>query len=402
MTKSTPPPLSQRVAAVQPSMTLAMAARARALAAAGKDVISFAVGEPDFPTPVHIREAAHQALEAGFTRYTPVDGLVSTKDAIRTRLKEDQGLVYASDQLMVTVGGKGALSTALLALVNPGDKVVMPAPYWVSYPDMVRLAGGEPVVVPTTPEQGFRLTPEALRPHLAGARVFMFNSPSNPSGVTYTPDEVAALMEEVRRSDAFIISDEMYDRLVFDGIRCVSPATLSRELFERTLVVNAVSKTYAMTGWRLGWAAGPAPLIKAMTRLQGAMVSSAPSLSQKAAEAALSGPRADLDAMVAEFDVRRHLLVDGLNQIPGLTCPTPGGAFYALCSAAGWVGKSFQGRTLATDLELAEALLDSQNLVCVAGTSFGVPGCLRFSYAVSRDHVAQGLTRLRAFGAALT
>ncbi len=396
--------LARRLAEIQPSPTLALNARAKALAAAGKDVAGLSAGEPDFDTPEHIKEAAIQALREGFTKYTATTGIPELRAAIVRKLKEENQLDFAADQVIVTNGGKQALYNCFQALVSDGDEVVMFAPYWVSYPEQVLLAGGRPVVVPTRVEDGFRPDPEALaRAITPRTRAVIFNSPGNPTGAVLPKENLLELATVMAvHPDILVITDDIYERLLYTGQPFVNIANVAPALRTRTLVVNGMSKAYAMTGWRMGYAAGPKALITGMQLVQDQATSNVNSITQRAAVAALTGPQEPIQAMVREFHQRRDLLFAGLSQIPGVRCVKPEGAFYAFPDVSAWVGKSWKGKTLGSAHDISERLLEDLLVAAVPGEPFGAPGHLRFSFAASRATLEKGLQRLRDFAAALT
>ncbi|QBS37353.1 pyridoxal phosphate-dependent aminotransferase [Thermaerobacter sp. FW80] len=386
--------LSARARGIQPSVTIAIDTRAKALQDAGERVINLSAGEPDFPTPRHVCAAAVAAIEAGFTRYTPAAGIAELRRAIAEKHRRDNGVAYAEDEIVVSSGGKHALFNAFMAICDPGDQVIIPAPYWVSYPEMVRLAGGEPVIVETGPETGFKLTPEALRRALGPrSRAVVVNSPNNPTGAVYTREELDALAAVAAEADLWIVTDELYEHLIYEG-QHVSIAALRPEYRQRTILINGVSKAYAMTGWRIGWAAAPRPVAKAMAAIQSQATSAVNSIAQKAAVAALTGPQDDVAAMREEYRRRRDLLVEGLSNLPGIAVERPAGAFYVYPSVRGLLGREIGGRRVDDDVALAEVLLETARIAVVPGTAFGTPGYLRLSYATARSDLEEALRRL--------
>lgn len=386
--------LSARARGIQPSVTIAIDTRAKALQDAGERVINLSAGEPDFPTPRHVCAAAVAAIEAGFTRYTPAAGIAELRRAIADKHRRDNGVAYAEDEIVVSSGGKHALFNAFMAICDPGDQVIIPAPYWVSYPEMVRLAGGEPVIVETGPETGFKLTPEALRRALGPrSRAVVVNSPNNPTGAVYTREELDALAAVAAEADLWIVTDELYEHLIYEG-QHVSIAALRPEYRQRTILINGVSKAYAMTGWRIGWAAAPRPVAKAMAAIQSQATSAVNSIAQKAAVAALTGPQDDVAAMREEYRRRRDLLVEGLSNLPGIAVERPAGAFYVYPSVRGLLGREIGGRRVDDDVALAEVLLEAARIAVVPGTAFGTPGYLRLSYATARSDLEEALRRL--------
>ena len=390
--------LARRLDRIQPSPTLAMGARARVLKARGVDVIDLSVGEPDADTPEAIKEAAVRALAAGRTKYTPAAGLPELREAIAEKLARVNGLPYRAENVLVTVGAKHAIFLALQALCNPGDRVLIPAPYWVSYADQASLVDAEPVILPTREEDGFKLRPEVLSEAVQGARVLILNSPHNPTGAVYTPEELAALGEVLAEAPGcWVISDEIYEPFVYDGARNESLLRLKPELQERAVVINGFSKAYAMTGWRLGYAAGPQPLVAAMTTLQSHATSNATTFAQVAAIEALQGSQASVETMVRTFRERRDLLLAGLRRLPGLSCPTPQGAFYLFPKVSGLFGRTWRGEVIQSSQQLAELLLEGAATATVPGTAFGTEGYLRLSYAASTERLAEALDRWQAF-----
>ena len=396
--------LSATLDRVKPSPTIAVSTKARELKAAGKDVIGLGAGEPDFDTPDNIKAAAKAAIDAGQTKYTAPDGMPELKEAICAKFKRDNGLDYTPAQVSVGTGGKQILYNALMATLNPGDEVIIPAPYWVSYPDMVLLAGGEPVCVAAAPENAYKLTAAQLEAAITDkTKWFIFNSPSNPTGAGYTHDELKALTDVLmRHPHVWVMSDDMYEHLVYDDFRFVTPAQVEPGLYERTLTCNGVSKAYAMTGWRIGYAGGPEHLIGAMRKIQSQSTSNPCSISQWAALEALTGPQDFIPANNAVFKRRRDMVVEMLNACEGITCPTPEGAFYVYPSIEGCLGKTSAGGTRIDDDEtFATALLEEKGVAVVFGAAFGLSPCFRVSYATSDEALQEACTRIRDFCAAL-
>ncbi|WP_417628776.1 pyridoxal phosphate-dependent aminotransferase [Pararhodobacter aggregans] len=394
------PFLSDTIARVKPSPTIAVTVMAAELKAAGKDVIGLGAGEPDFDTPQHIKDAAKAAIDAGKTKYTAVDGIPELKKAICAKFARENGLTYQPNQVTVGTGGKQILYNALMVTLNPGDEVIIPAPYWVSYPDMVLLAGGTPVTVAAGIETNFKLTPEALEAAITPkTKWFIFNSPSNPTGAGYTRDELKGLTEVLmRHPHVWVMSDDMYEHLVFDDFEFTSPAQIEPGLYDRTLTCNGVSKAYAMTGWRIGYAAGPVALIKAMATIQSQSTSNPCSVSQYAALEALNGPQDFLVPFREAFQRRRNLVVDGLNAAPGITCPKPEGAFYVYPDISGCIGKTSAGGTLIENDEIfAKALLQETGVAVVFGAAFGLSPNFRVSYATSDSVLEEACTRIQSF-----
>jgi aspartate aminotransferase len=397
--------LSKTLSRVKPSPTIAMTARAAELRAAGRDVIGLSAGEPDFDTPAHIRAAGIAAIEAGHTRYTAVDGTPELKQAIRDKFARDNGLDYRPEQVSVGSGGKQVLYNALMATLDPGDEVIVPAPYWVSYPDMVALAGGTPVIVECGIETGFKLSAQALEAAITPAtRWFVFNSPSNPTGAGYSHAELKALTDVLlRHPHVRVMSDDIYEHIAYPGFHFCTPAQVEPALYDRTLTVNGVSKAYAMTGWRIGYGAGPADLIAAMRKIQSQSTSNPCSISQWAARAALDGPQDSVTGAMALFRRRRDMVVARLNAIPGITCPVPEGAFYVYPSIDALIGcQTPGGRMIDSDEAFANALLEEAGVAVVFGAAFGLSPHFRISYAAADDALEEACTRIAAFCAALT
>ncbi len=398
------PFLSDTLARVKPSATIAVTNMAAEMKAAGKDVIGLGAGEPDFDTPQNIKDAAKAAIDAGRTKYTAVDGIPELKKAICAKFLRENGLTYSPAQVSVGTGGKQTLYNALMATLNPGDEVIIPAPYWVSYPDMVLLAGGTPVAVPCGIETNFKLTAAQLESAITPrTKWFIFNSPSNPTGAGYTRDELKALTDVLmKHPHVWVMSDDMYEHLVFDDFEFTSPAQIEPGLYERTLTCNGVSKAYAMTGWRIGYAAGPVALIKAMATIQSQSTSNPSSVSQYAALEALTGPQDFLVPFREAFQRRRNLVVDMLNAAPGITCPRPEGAFYVYPDISGCIGKtSAAGTLIENDEVFARALLAETGVAVVFGAAFGLSPNFRVSYATSDAALTEACTRIQTFCRAL-
>ncbi|MEQ8898478.1 MAG: pyridoxal phosphate-dependent aminotransferase [Roseovarius sp.] len=397
--------LSATLARVKPSPTMAITALAQEMKAAGKDVIGLSAGEPDFPTPENIRAAGIRAIEQGKTRYTAPDGIIELKEAVCAKFERDNGLVYTPKQVSIGTGGKQILYNALMATLNPGDEVVIPAPYWVSYPDMVLLAGGEPVIAPAWIETNFKLTPEALEAAITPkTRWFIFNSPSNPTGAGYSWDELKALTDVLmRHPHVWVLTDDMYEHLAYDGFAFCTPAQVEPALYDRTLTCNGVSKAYAMTGWRIGYAGGPEELIAAMRKIQSQSTSNPCTISQWAALEALTGTQDFIPANNETFRRRRDLVLEGMRAIDGIECPTPEGAFYVYPSIKGLIGKtSAAGTKIDTDEDFAKALLEEAGVAVVFGAAFGLSPAFRVSYATSDEALQEACKRIANFCAALT
>lgn len=388
--------LSTRVQRIKPSPTLAITARAKALRASGKDIISLGAGEPDFDTPDHAKEAAIQAIREGFTKYTAVDGIPSLKQAIITKFSRENHLQYETDQILVSVGGKQSFYNLAQALLNPGDEVIIPAPYWVSYPDMVMLAGGIPVVIAASQEHQFKITPEQLEAAITPlTRLLVINSPSNPTGAAYTSSELHALGEVLRRhSQVLIVTDDMYEHIYWGQEPFCNIVNACPDLYERTLVLNGVSKAYSMTGWRIGYIAGPATLIQAMKAIQSQSTSNPTSISQVAAQAAIEGDQACVKAMCQQFKHRHDFVVEQLNTIPGIQCAPGSGAFYTFPNVQAIITSR---KEIKDDVELAENMLNEVGVAVVPGAAFGAPGHLRLSFATSMENLGQALERIATF-----
>jgi len=389
--------LSNRIQQVKPSATLAITAKAAELRAAGRDIISLSVGEPDFDTPEAACEAGKKAIDEGFTRYTAVPGIIELRQVIAEKFRRDNNLDYEAGDILVSTGGKQCIFNLLQAMINPGDEVVIPAPYWVSYPDMLLLAEGTPVIVDTTADNDFKLSADQLEAAITDhTRLLFLNSPSNPTGMIYAAEDLAALGEIVRKHpDIAVATDDMYEKIIFDGKQFVTFAEVNPDLKERTITLNGVSKAYCMTGWRIGFCAGPIHLIKAMAKIQGQSTSNPSSISQKAALAALTGPSDALKEMVRIYQARREWLVNAINAIPGMHCIRPDGAFYIFPSVSGWIGKqTSNGFVLTDDVAICEWLLEETGVALVPGTAFGSPGHVRFSYAVSQDTLEDAIGRI--------
>ncbi|MDD2319997.1 MAG: pyridoxal phosphate-dependent aminotransferase [Geobacteraceae bacterium] len=387
--------LADRVYRIQPSPTLVIDAKAKALKAQGIDIIGFGAGEPDFGTPTNIREAAKRAIDEGHTRYTPVGGTNELKDAIISKLLRDNGLVFTRDQISVACGAKHSLYNISQALVQEGDEVIIPSPYWVSYPDQVLLAGGTPVFIQTDEKTSFKITPEQLEKAITPkTKALILNSPCNPTGSAYSKEELQEIGKVCLRHEFVIISDDIYESLLYDGIPFFNIASAVPELIPRTIVVNGVSKTYAMTGWRIGYAAGPKDIIGAITKMQSQSTSNPSSVAQKAAVEALSGPQDAVAMMRIEFEKRRSYIVDRLNAVEGFSCFRSTGAFYAFPNVAAVFGKSFAGKPITNSSELAAYFLDEARVAVVPGIAFGADNYIRLSYATSLDNIREGLNRI--------
>ena len=390
--------LANRLSRIKPSATLAVTAKAKELKAAGRDIIGLGAGEPDFDTPDFIKDAAKAAMDAGQTKYTNVDGTPELKDAIIAKFKRDNGLDYAREQISVGTGGKQILYNGLMATLNAGDEVIIPAPYWVSYPDMVLLAEGEPVIVDCPAETGFKITPAQLEAAITPkTKWLIMNSPSNPTGAGYTKENIKALTDVLMKHEhVWIMSDDMYEHLIYDGFEFSTPAEIEPKLKDRTLTVNGVSKAYSMTGWRIGYAGGPSALIKAMGKIQGQSTSNPCSISQAAAVAALNGDQSFMNPWIEAFKTRRNLVVELLNACDGIECPMPEGAFYVYPSCAGAIGKKTpEGKVIESDEDFVSYLLGAEGVACVPGAAFGLSPHFRISYATSESALREACGRIQ-------
>jgi aspartate aminotransferase len=376
---------------------MAISAKAKAMSRAGEDVVALAAGEPDFDTPAHIVAAAKEALDAGYTRYSPASGFPDLRAAWAEKIGRDRGVSYHGDQLIVTAGGKQAIYNTVFALAEAGDEVIIPGPYWVSYSQQVKAVGATPVIVDTHPEDDFKISPQALRDAITErTRLLIFNSPSNPTGSVYTRDELVALAEVLVEKQLPVLSDEVYEALVYGQV-FTSLASLGPEMLDLTIVVNAVSKTYAMTGWRIGCAVGPAKVIAAAGRLQSHTTSGANSIAQMAALAAITGDQSSVEVMRQAFDGRRQYMVERLRAMPQVTCPEPGGAFYTFPCVSAYYGRSFDGPVIEGSMDFCNTLLQHAKLALVPGVAFGNDGHLRLSYAASMEQITEALDRLAWF-----
>jgi aspartate aminotransferase len=397
--------IAQRLANVKPSPTLAVTRKAQELKAAGKDVIGLGAGEPDFDTPDFIKQGARDAMDRGETKYTTVDGTPALKDAIISKFKRDNDLSYSRDQITVGNGGKQVIYNALMASVNPGDEVIIPVPYWVSYPDMVILAQGTPVFVQSTQDSQFKITPQELDAAITPrTKWVILNSPSNPTGATYSYDEIRALCDVLlRHPHVYILSDDIYEHIIYDGQKFYTPAQVEPKLYPRTVTVNGMSKAYSMTGWRIGYGGGPADLIKAMSMMQGHSTTNACSISQAASVTALNGDQSFLQEWRKSFQDRRDYVVKKLNECAGITCLTPGGAFYVYPSCAGVIGKRTpQGNVIQSDEDFVTYLLESVGVACVQGAAFGLSPYFRISYATSMKNLEDACARIHKACAVLS
>ena len=388
--------ISKRARAISPSMTLAIDAKAKQMQAEGIDVIGFGAGEPDFDTPDFIKQAAIKAINDGFTKYTPASGTLELKKAVCQKLKQDNDLNYDASQILISCGAKHSLFNAIFTLCDDGEKVIIPAPYWVSYEELVKMAGATPVILNDLPEEnGFKLTAQRLREAITPkTKMIILNSPCNPTGAVYEKQELEELAEVIVEHKIFVISDEIYEKIIYDGKKHYSIAALHPEIADLTIVINGVSKSYAMTGWRIGYAAGPKKIIAAMSNVQSHATSNPTSIAQKAALAAISGPQHCITEMVAAFDRRRKYIIERLNSIEGISCPMPHGAFYVFPNVSELCGKSFNGKPITDSFALTEFLLNEARVAVVPGDAFGAPGYLRLSYAASDQNIKNGLDRI--------
>lgn len=386
---------AQRVQKIKPSPTLAIDSKAKKMIADGIDVVSFGAGEPDFDTPDHIKEGAIKALKAGKTKYTPVGGIPELKNAIIAKLKRDNNLTYTQDEILVSSGGKHALYNIAQALFEAGDEIIIPSPFWVSYPDQVLLNDATPVIVPTYEKDGFCLNPEVLEKAITPkTKALVLNSPSNPTGGAYPREALEAIAKILVKHQILCISDEIYEKIVYDGFQFTSIASLNEDIKKLTITVNGASKVYSMTGWRMGYAAGPKDIIQAMTKIQGQVTTNINSATQWACVEALNGPQDFLNTWVGEFKKRRDFIVEAFNKIPGVTCFKPQGAFYVFPNISSYFGKKFEGTEIKNSDDLSNYLLDKALVAVVAGSGFGAEGFIRLSYATSMEKIQKGLERI--------
>ena len=387
--------LSNRAKSLKPSPTLAINAKAKSMQAQGIHVISFGAGEPDFDTPENIKQAAKKAIDEGFTKYTAVGGIDELKDAIINKFKGDSYLTYKRSEIIVSCGGKHSFYNLAQAIFDQGDEVIVPAPYWVSYPPMVALANATPVIVETTEKNEFKITPEDLKKVVTPkTKALIINSPSNPTGSAYGKKELEKIAEIAISKNFFVISDEIYEKIVYDGFEFTSVASLSEEINKKTIIVHGVAKTYAMTGWRIGYTAGSEEIISAMNNIQSQSTSNPTSIAQKASVEALIGPQNEVERMVAAFGQRRNYIVDRLNKIPGVSCYKPVGAFYAFPNFSSYYGKSYQGKKIENSTHLADFFLDVARVAVVPGVEFGADPFERLSFATSMENIKEGLNRI--------
>lgn len=390
--------LSRKCQQISSSVTLAITAKAKKLKSEGVDVISFGAGEPDFNTPLNIQNAGIEAIKKGFTRYTPASGISELKEAVCYKLKRDNGLSYKPSQIVVSNGAKHSLYNALMAICNPGDEVIIANPYWVSYPELVKLVDAVPVFVQTKEENNFKYTEDALVKAITNkTKAIILNSPNNPTGVVYSKKELAMIANLAVKYDLFVISDEIYEKLIYDDIKHISIASLSEEIKNRTIVVNGVSKAYAMTGWRIGYAAAPEDVSKIMSNVQSHCTSNPNSIAQYASVEALRGPQDAIELMRREFEKRRNYMVKKINTIPGLSCKMPSGAFYVMINISKIKGMVIKGYTINSSLDFCNALLNSEKVAAIPGSAFGADDFIRLSYATSLEAITKGLNRIENF-----
>lgn len=389
---------SERISGISPSVTLAITAKAGKLKDEGKDVVGFGAGEPDFNTPDNIIDKACEAMKEGKTKYTAASGIMPLKKAICAKLKKDNGLDYEPSQIIVSTGAKQCLANAFEALLNPGDEVILQVPYWVSYPELIKISGGVPVFAEGTREDSYKLTPEILRKYTTDkTKAIVLNSPNNPTGTVYSYDELKGIADFAKEHDLFIISDEMYEKLIYGGNKHVSIAAISDDAYARTLTVNGVSKAYAMTGWRIGYAAGPADFIKLMANLQSHTTSNPSSISQYGALEAIEGDQTFVDNMKNVFEKRRDMVLSAVEEIPGLSVIKPEGAFYVMVDVSSLFGKSYKGRKIENAMDFSDLLLGEKLIAVVPGEAFGVPDFIRISYATGEERIKTGMERIAEF-----
>lgn len=390
--------IATRMNSLSPSLTLAISAKAKAMKAAGESVVSFSVGEPDFNTPDNIIAAAKAALDAGHTKYTPSSGLLPLRKKICEKFQRDNGLSYEPSQIIVSNGAKHSIFNACYALIDEGDEVIIPAPYWLTYPEVVKVCGGTPVYIPCKKENKFKFSAEELKAAITPkTKMLIFNSPSNPTGAVYTEEEVRAIAAVCEEAEIFVLADEIYEKLCYNGVKPFSIAKVSEKMKELTVTINGVSKSYAMTGWRIGYLAAPMDVAKAIDSFQSHATSNACSIAQHATMEALDSPEEDMQAMVRVFDKRREKLLELIKEIPGVSSVEPDGAFYVMMVIDGLYGKSHNGKVISDSVQFADALLDSQKVATVPGVSFGADDCVRLSYALGDDDLVEGLRRIKAF-----
>ena len=390
--------LSKKAGNISPSITLEITAKANELKSQGIDVVSFGAGEPDFNTPENIIEAAIKAMKDGKTKYTPAGGILQLKETICNKFKNDNNLEYKPSPIIVSTGAKQSLANTFMAILNPGDEVLIPVPYWVSYPELVKLADGVPVFVNTDEKDNYKYTIESLNSALTSkTKAILLNSPNNPTGTIYNKEELVEIAEFAKENDLIIISDEIYEKLIYDGNEHISIASLSQDAYERTIVINGVSKTYAMTGWRLGYAAASEQIVKHMTSIQSHMTSNVNTITQYAAIEALNGPVEDLNNMVKEFESRRNFMIEKLNSIDGISIIKPNGAFYIMVNISEYLNTSLNGTNISNSLDFAKVLLEEEKVAVIPGSGFGLDNYVRLSYATSKEIIGKGIERISSF-----
>lgn len=386
--------LSKLAEGLKPSATVAITTKAKEMKSKGVDVIAFSIGEPDFDTPEYIKKAARDAIDEGFTKYTPASGIKELREAVCEKFERDNGLGFSPDEIIATSGAKQAISLVIQVMCEAGDEVIVPAPYWVSYPEQVKLSGAKAVVVPALEEDGFKVSADALSSAITErTKLLILNSPSNPTGAVYEKSELEAIRDVVLSKELFVISDEIYEKIIY-GMEHVSIASLGKDIKERTIVINGVSKTYAMTGWRLGYAAGDRDIISAMIKMQSQLTSHPDSIAQKAAVAALGGPQDEIAKMREEFEKRRDYIVETIGKMDGFSCARPNGAFYVFPRISSLFGKTISGKPVNSSVDLAELLLDEAKVAVVPGISFGSDDHIRISYATSLEKIKAGMDRI--------
>lgn len=389
---------SRKAKNINPSITLAITAKAKALKAEGVDVVSFGAGEPDFNTPKNIIDAAFKAMEEGKTKYTPTSGVIELREAICKKLENDNGLKYNANQIIVSTGAKQCLADIFMAILNPGDEVIVPTPYWVSYPELIKLADGIPVFVEADEDANYKYTLESLEKVVSDkTKALVLNTPNNPTGTIYNKEELEVIAEFAKKHDIIIISDEMYEKLIYDGEKHISIASLSQDAYERTIVINGVSKAYSMTGWRIGYAAAKEEIIKLMTSIQSHVTSNPNSVAQYASIEALNGPTDELEKMIVEFDNRRKFMINRIGEIEGLDIIYPKGAFYLMINVSNYYGKEINGKTINGSLDFSAKLLDEEKVAVIPGAAFGLDKYIRLSYATAQKEIEEGLDRIEKF-----
>jgi len=395
--------ISKRISAISPSATLAITAKANQMKAEGINIVGFGAGEPDFDTPAHIKNAAKGALDAGFTKYTPASGTKELKEAVVSKFKKDNNLDYKIEEILISCGAKHSIFNAIVTICSEGDEVIIPSPYWVSYPEMVKASGATPVILKATEENNYKISPQQLETAInSKTKLFVLNSPSNPTGMLYSKEELQKISEILLKNGIYCISDEIYEKILYDNAEHVSIASLGEDIKKLTILINGVSKAYSMTGWRIGYAAGPKEIIKAMSNLQSHSTSNPTSIAQKAALMALEGSQDSIEKMVCEFKQRREYIVERLNSLEGISCLMAQGAFYVFPNISQLFGKTFDGKKIQDSMSLTSLLLNESNVAVVPGIAFGADENIRLSYASSIKNITEGLDRIEAFVKKLT